>query len=68
MNLKTQALSMPNNMKGSSIVNFYFLYTGKKTLKKTSSSLSRFTKRHIILNRIFSKRLASQSDLKFHNF
>ena len=39
----------------------------QKSLRKTSSSSSRFIKRHIILSGIFSKWLTLQNDLKFHN-
>ena len=39
----------------------------QKSLRKTSSSSSRFIKRHIILSGIFSNWLTLQNDLKFHN-
>ena len=39
----------------------------QKSLRKTSSSSSRFIKMHIILSGIFSKWLTLQNDLKFHN-
>ena len=39
----------------------------QKNPEKTSISWSCFMKRHILLNGIFSKWLASQNDLKFHN-
>ena len=45
---------------------FLWIYI-QKSLRKTFSSWSRFIKRHIILNGIFSKWLTPQKDLKVHN-